>query len=296
LWAGALVVIYVGAWLFAPMVASRRSAEELEVPGLEELGPLQFVGTVLLGGFRGVLVDVLWVKAMDYHRQEQFFDLYYTTTLILKVQPHIPHVWVFNAWNLAYNVSVKFLDPEDRWVWVERGLEMLGEGLKQNPRDLEITGELGFFYYHKVGGDPYYTEQVLDDPDAAIDWRGVVPDVLSDAVPEARYPYDIAAYWLTKTRECPDRQGTYLTRFALESLVRRAYQERAEELISKGLPDGPYSEALVQARAYAEAFKEEVYVLRERHPDSPIDYAGNIEIDYKGLIRRIDEAEGRIAR
>src|SRR6202012_2292343 len=59
--------------------------------------------------------------------------------------------------NMAYNISVKFQDPRDRWRWVERGIELLrDEGLRYNPHDVLIHRELGWFFQHKMG-------QNLDD-------------------------------------------------------------------------------------------------------------------------------------
>jgi hypothetical protein len=58
---------------------------------------------------------------------------------------------------MAYNISVKFRDPYDRWRWVQRGIELLrDEGLKYNPKEALIYRELGWFFQHKMG-------QNLDD-------------------------------------------------------------------------------------------------------------------------------------
>src|SRR5580704_3948786 len=55
---------------------------------------------------------------------------------------------------MAYNISVKFKDPSDRWRWVQRGLELLRDGgLKYNPHDVLIHRELAWFYQHKMGAN-----------------------------------------------------------------------------------------------------------------------------------------------
>ena len=48
---------------------------------------------------------------------------------ITKMQPHFVAVWVHQAWNLSYNISVKFPDPNDRWFWVYRGIELLRDAV-----------------------------------------------------------------------------------------------------------------------------------------------------------------------
>ena len=76
---------------------------------------------------------------------------------ITKLEPHFSQVWVVQAWNMAYNISVKFKDPEDRWRWLERAIELLrDEGLRYNPHDVLMHRELAWFFQHKMG-------QNLDD-------------------------------------------------------------------------------------------------------------------------------------
>jgi hypothetical protein len=76
---------------------------------------------------------------------------------ITKLEPHFVQVWLMQGWNMAYNISVKFKDPEDRWRWVQRGISLLrDEGLKYNPDETLIYREISWFYQHKMG-------QNLDD-------------------------------------------------------------------------------------------------------------------------------------
>jgi hypothetical protein len=66
-------------------------------------------------------------------------------------------VWLVQAWNMAYNISVKFKDYPDRWRWVQRGIELLrDDGLRYNPNETLIYRELAWFFQHKLG-------QNLDD-------------------------------------------------------------------------------------------------------------------------------------
>jgi hypothetical protein len=68
------------------------------------------------------------------------------------LDPHASVAWVYNAWNLAYNVSVMMGRPEDRLRWVLNGIALLrDEGLRFNPRDARLYRELAWFYQNKVG-------------------------------------------------------------------------------------------------------------------------------------------------
>src|SRR6185436_15210691 len=77
----------------------------------------QTVG-IALGAFRGIFVNFLWIRANDMKEAGKFFDAIQLASTITKLQPRFPRVWVFHAWNMAYNISVTTQTPEERWAWV----------------------------------------------------------------------------------------------------------------------------------------------------------------------------------
>ena len=108
--------------------------------------------TVALGGFRGLISNFLWIRANDLQEDDKFFEAAQLADWITKLEPTFPTVWVFQAWNMAYNISVKFKDFPDRWRWLEHGIDLLrDEGLRYNPNSVEIYRELGWFFQHKMG-------------------------------------------------------------------------------------------------------------------------------------------------
>lgn len=127
--------------------------------------PMLVFTTVALGGFRGLIANVLWVRASDLQEEERFFEMVQLADWITKLQPHIASVWINQAWNMAYNISVKFTDARDRWQWVQRGTELLrDEALRYNPDEPLIFRELAWFFQHKMGANlddahNYYKEQ-----------------------------------------------------------------------------------------------------------------------------------------
>jgi hypothetical protein len=71
---------------------------------------------------------------------------------ITKLEPTLTQVWTVQAWNMAYNISVKFPNKYDRWRWVQRGIELLrDDGLRYNPREALMYRELAWFFQHKMG-------------------------------------------------------------------------------------------------------------------------------------------------
>ena len=135
------------------------------VQPLENAPPVLAFTTVALGGFRGLISNLLWIRAMDLQDQDKFFEMAQLADWITKLEPHYVQVWLVQAWNMAYNISVKFTDFADRWRWVQRGIELLrDEGLHYNPNETLIYRELAWFFQHKMGANlddahMYYKQQ-----------------------------------------------------------------------------------------------------------------------------------------
>ncbi len=78
--------------------------------------------------------------------------------MICELQPRFASVWAFQAWNMAYNISVTLQSPEERWTWVRNGYELLrDQGIPLNPNNTQLYRELAWILFHKVGD--YMDEQ-----------------------------------------------------------------------------------------------------------------------------------------
>lgn len=160
------------------------------VEPLENAPPVLAFTTVALGGFRGLIANALWVRMMDLQDEDRFFEMVQLADWITKLQPHLTTVWIVQAWNMAYNISVKFKDSSpgqfpDRWRWVRAGIELLrDQALKYNPKEPLLYRELAGFFHHKIGQDMddahrYYKEQWIVAMTAALgsgrpDWEALV--------------------------------------------------------------------------------------------------------------------------
>ena len=149
------------AFLFAVNFSQRRMnqfrAEKklTHTEQIENLPPSLAFTTVVLGGFRGLIANILWVRAMQMQEDGKFFEMAQLGDWITKLQPHADHVWRVTAWNMSYNISVKFDGveaPHVRWHWVKRGIELIRDGgLKYNPHSAHLYHELAWHFQHKVG-------------------------------------------------------------------------------------------------------------------------------------------------
>lgn len=151
------------ALLFVVSGVQKQLNHRRDVMGLTRVSPLENAPPVLafttiaLGGFRGLIANVLWIRLNDLQEQDKYFEMVQLADWISKLQPHFVTVWIHLAWNMSYNISVKFNDPHDRWLWVQRGIELLrDDGLRWNPKEPLLYRELAWHFQHKMG-------QNLDD-------------------------------------------------------------------------------------------------------------------------------------
>ena len=65
--------------------------------------------------------QLLWIRAEEHKRDHDWDRLKTTVDLITKLQPHFLSIWTFQGWNLAYNVSVEWDAPEDKYELDQEG-------------------------------------------------------------------------------------------------------------------------------------------------------------------------------
>jgi len=159
-----LALILTGA-LNIKLLEMRSTAHLTQAPPTENMPPMVAFTTVALGGFRGILADVLWMRAGTLQEEGRYFELVQLSDWISKLQPRVPAIWAYHAWNMAYNISALMATPEEKWRWVHNGIVLLrDEGMRSNPGSARLHQELAWLFLHKLGSeyDPaarYYRKQ-----------------------------------------------------------------------------------------------------------------------------------------
>jgi hypothetical protein len=105
-----------------------------------------------MGTFRGLAADFLWYRAEKLKNEGKLFEANTTAEWITTLQPRFGQVWVFQSWNMAYNISVITHTPEERWDWVNKGIKLLRDkGIVYNPNNIALYRQLGWTFFHKIG-------------------------------------------------------------------------------------------------------------------------------------------------
>jgi hypothetical protein len=165
------VGLLIAAGLQLDFINRQRQEMNLIIDKPENFPPSLAFATVATGAFRGLVVDILWMRADKLKEEGQFFDARQLAEWITILQPRFASVWEFHAWNMAYNISVAIpaTQPDQRWQWVKNGYELLRDEAvaKYKLTNITLFRELARIFQHKIGGvsddaHKYYKLQMVE--------------------------------------------------------------------------------------------------------------------------------------
>ena len=153
-WLAVAVAFLVCAGLVTGTLDTLREKHDLVPPGnpVARNYPSYALLTIAPGGLRAPIVAALWIRAEDLKNAGRFYESTQLAEMICHLMPRVPGVWGNRAWNMAWNISVKAQTPQERWLWVHSGIELLRDkGIPMNPKALELYKELGWIFFSKMG-------------------------------------------------------------------------------------------------------------------------------------------------
>ena len=166
-WRGKLAVPFSGQvgvsrWFSERSVLAQ--AEKLELRELDQGDPEIAGETARLAfvGARGIVVTALWTAAIEKQKRNEFDQFEILARAVTTLQPHFITPWVFQSWNIAYNVSVENDKLGDMYFYIAHGIELLAEGDRRNSKIYRDPGQpdrkvgspdmryqIGFYYQNK---------------------------------------------------------------------------------------------------------------------------------------------------
>src|SRR5438270_1125035 len=137
----------------SPSWSVQARAAKLELTE-ETQGEAELLGStvrLILTGSRGLAVTILWQSAIEKQKRKEWNDLEFIVRSLTKLQPHFLTPWLFQSWNLSYNVSVESDRVKDKYFYISRGIELLAQGERLNKDNPDMRYWLGFYYQNKFG-------------------------------------------------------------------------------------------------------------------------------------------------
>ena len=147
---GLIIVLFTFAWFWRHYNIDAQ-ASKLAIREINR-GDVELSGSVIrltLTGSRGLATCALWISAIDKQKKNQWNELELLVRSLTKLQPYFITPWLFQSWNLAYNVSVESDRIRDKYFYVTRGIELLAEGEKQNRNHPDLRFNIGFYNQHR---------------------------------------------------------------------------------------------------------------------------------------------------
>lgn len=148
---GIIVILLAAMYPLQGRIEATRKAHDLSIDPLKDLPAGEFFGTVLLGGFRAIAVDLIWIKAREAEDNRDWHRVYFLTRLIASLQPRFVQVWSFNMWKMAYNLSLTATTDIEGWQWVKKGIAFGERGFERNPDSWRLAWYIGHHYFHRCG-------------------------------------------------------------------------------------------------------------------------------------------------
>src|SRR5262245_4531094 len=119
-------------------------------------GEVELTGSALrlvLTGSRGLAVTFLWADVLEKQKRHRWNEVEMLCNSITELQPHFITPWLFQSWNLAFNVAVENDRPRDKYYYISRGLERLAAGERRNavPGNPDLRHHMGVYLQIKLG-------------------------------------------------------------------------------------------------------------------------------------------------
>lgn len=209
----AMIVMIIGlvasGYLSTSIAASQGRNELVYTDRAEDGDPPEIALGIALGAFRGIFVNILWLEATNAKEEGRFYESIELARMITKLQPRLAEVWVFHAWNMAYNISVTTHTPEERMTWVTAGLDLIRkEGLRANPNDMHMHKELAWMFLHKIGG---YTDDANQHYKRrfAYQWHNIMgpAPTIDPAERERHQVVDLYLGWIQRIAQAPNSRA-----------------------------------------------------------------------------------------
>ncbi len=149
-----ILALAFGTYLVREASGGIRSRAETLGIQEESLGDVELTDSMLrlsLTGSRGFAVCCLWLAAQEKQKKHEWNELDVLVKSLIKLQPHFVTPWLFQSWNLAYNVSVESDRVKDKYFYIAEGVKMIAQGCRINRLNPDMRYTVGFYTQHKIG-------------------------------------------------------------------------------------------------------------------------------------------------
>lgn len=112
------------------------------------------------GPLKGILIGIWWVEIQKLQLKFQYQKIDEISKRICLVNPYVPPVWEYLAWNMSYNIAAEYRHEKDiQFSWVMKGYDQLEKGLTFNPKSSHLLYYQSWYVYAKLKSNPEYYQR-----------------------------------------------------------------------------------------------------------------------------------------
>jgi hypothetical protein len=160
---GLILLLFTGSLLHRKLIVNTQANELLmRDVGRGKADLTDAALRLTLSGVRGVAVTSLWLTAIERQKRHEWNELELAVDSLTHLQPRFQAPWLFQGWNLAFNVAVECDRARDKYYYVSRGIALLCRGEEKNdpgqavppqpwPASPDLRFEIGRTYKSKIG-------------------------------------------------------------------------------------------------------------------------------------------------
>jgi nucleoid DNA-binding protein len=179
-----LCAFALSTWVITPLRSASAPGKSSHQAIYQTMQPGEFAGTLMLGGFRGLACDLLWMRAQNAKDSGRFYESVALSKTIVQVQPRFEQIWEYLTWDMAYNIAAEVEDTQAKWSWYVAGLNVNVEGARRNPHSERLVRHLAWMFQHK--GDNFRDEVEKADFSALI--NPLLNDINANLSDEQKIP------------------------------------------------------------------------------------------------------------
>jgi len=102
-----LIVLLLSLQMYhRPTIETKAEENDLRETNIGQVDLGGSAARFALASFRGPLICALWWEATQQQKRHEWNQLELLIRTLAKLQPHFKAPWEYQAWNLAFNVSV----------------------------------------------------------------------------------------------------------------------------------------------------------------------------------------------
>lgn len=127
--------------------------------------PAEILNGIVVGGFRGLAADLLWIRLDEYSHSGQWYKLLPLFKIVTFLQPKFITAWSVGGWHMSFNMYHYAKSKKEKDEWLKAGLKFLKEGIMNNSDRYELFFEVGWTYFYKAndyGNAIKYLKRAVD--------------------------------------------------------------------------------------------------------------------------------------